>query len=94
VAGRGSQPAKLGATVVRPTGENEPRCDPQPVPFRERTRSILWTRKDLFTLERQDTRSVPSLRDRILSHSLHPAICITLNDRLARPSHALVDERP
>ncbi len=71
LAGRGNEPrdkgyagracaqtvGRLDATIVRPTRRDEADPGPHPAPIRQRIESILWTCKDLLTLERRGARS-------------------------------------
>jgi hypothetical protein len=83
--------AGLGATVVRPTRRDESGEGPHLAPIRHRIESILWTGKDLLTLERHGARTLEGIRERILQRFLCLAVCVCLNHQLGRPSRALVD---
>jgi hypothetical protein len=58
--------------------------------MRERIESILWTCKDLLTLERHGARTIEGLLARLASRLLTLAASIALNHRLGRPSRSLV----
>jgi len=83
--------AKLSATVVHPPRKDELGHGPHLAPIRQRNESIFWTCKELPTLKRHGARTMAGLRDRVLSRFLCLAACITLTQRLGRPSRALVD---
>lgn len=81
----------LGATIVRPRRKDEPGHGPHLAPIRQRIESILWTCKDLLTLERHGARTLAGIKERILQRFLCLTACITLNHQLGRPSRALID---
>jgi len=81
----------LDATIVRPARKDEPANGVHLAPIRQRVESILWTCKDILTLERHGARTLHNLRARIAQRFLALAACIALNHRLERPSRALVD---
>jgi Transposase DDE domain len=83
--------ADLDVAVARPTRADEPGRGPHLAPIRQRIESIFWTCKDLLTLERHGARTMAGLRERVLARFLCLAACIVLNQRLGRPSRALVD---
>jgi Transposase DDE domain len=83
--------AELRATVVRPKRADEPGRGPHLAPIRQRIESIFWTAKDLLRLEHHGARTIAGLRGRILARFLCLAASNRLNDRLGRPSRALVD---
>jgi hypothetical protein len=83
---------ELGATIIRPRRKDEdPAGRPHLAPIRQRIESIFWTMKDILTLERHGARTLPGLRERLLTRFLTLAACVTLNHQLGRPSRALVD---
>jgi hypothetical protein len=83
--------SKLDATIVRPRRRDECGQGPQLAPIRQRIESIIWTAKDILTLERHGARTLPGLRERILQRFCCLAACVMLNHQLRRPSRALVD---
>jgi hypothetical protein len=83
--------SKLDATIVRPRRRDEPGQGPHLAPIRQRIESIIWTAKDILTLERHGARTLPGLRERILQRFCCLAACVMLNHQLCRPSRALVD---
>lgn len=83
--------SKLDATIVRPRRRDEPGQGPHLAPIRQRIESIIWTTKDILTLERHGARTLPGLRERILQRFCCLAACVMLNHQLCRPSRALVD---
>jgi hypothetical protein len=83
--------SELDATILRPHRKDEPGRGPHLAPIRQRIKSIFWTCKDILTLERHGTRTLPGLRERILQRVLCLATAITLNHQLGRPSRALVN---
>jgi hypothetical protein len=83
--------AALGATVVRPRGEDETEGGLHLAPLRQRIESIYWTAKDILGLERHGARTLRGLRVRIATRFLALAAAISLNHELGRPSRALVD---
>jgi Transposase DDE domain len=82
---------ELGATIIRPARKDEPGNGLHLAPIRQRIESILWTCKDILTLERHGARTLHNLRVRIAQRFLALAACVALNHRLGRPSRALVD---
>jgi hypothetical protein len=83
--------AQRDAKIVRPRRKDEPGNGPHLAPIRQRVESILWTCKDLLTLERHGARTLAGLRERILARFCCLAAAITLNHQLGRPSRALVN---
>jgi hypothetical protein len=83
--------AELEVLVVRPARADETGEGPHLAPIRQRIESIFWSLKDTLTLERHGARTLAGLRERILQRFLCLAACISLNQRLGRPSRALVD---
>jgi hypothetical protein len=83
--------AELRVLVVRPKRADEADDGPHLSQIRQRIESIFWTCKDLLTLERHGARTLAGLRERILQHFRCLAACVSLNQRLGRPSRALVD---
>ncbi len=83
--------ARFGATVVRPARKNEAEQGPQLAPIRQRIESVLFTCKDLLSLERHGARTPRNLFARIAVRLLALAACISLNHRLGRPSRAIAD---
>jgi Transposase DDE domain len=83
--------SELDATIIRPHRKDEPGRGPHLAPIRQRIESILWTCKDILTLERHGARTLAGLRERILQRLLTLAAAITLNHQLGRPSRALVN---
>ena len=83
--------AALGATVVRPRREDEPKGGLHLAPLRQRIESIYWTAKDILGLERHGARTLRGLHARIASRFLALAAAISLNHQLGRPSRAPVD---
>lgn len=83
--------SELDATIIRPRRKDEPGRGPHLAPIRQRIESILWTCKDILTLERHGARTLAGLRERILQRLLTLAAAITLNHQLGRPSRALVN---
>jgi Transposase DDE domain len=83
--------AQLGAVVLRPPRATEPRTGPHLAPIRQRIESVLWTCKDLLTLERHGARTPHNLLARIATRLLALTACISLNHQLGRPSRALAD---
>lgn len=81
----------LDATIVRPRRKDEGGQGPHLAPIRQRIESIFWTCKDILTLERHGARTLPGLRERILSRLCCLAAAIALNHQLGRPTRALVD---
>jgi hypothetical protein len=80
------------ATLVRPRRQHEAGHRPHLAPIRQRIESIVWTCKDLLTLERHGARTLAGLRERILARFCCLAAAITtLNHQLGRPSRALVN---
>jgi len=82
---------ELEATILRPARKDEPADGLHLAPIRQRIESILWTCKDILTLERHGARTLRNLRVRIAQRFLALAAGIALNHRLGRPSRALVD---
>jgi hypothetical protein len=82
---------QLGATIVRPSRQDELADGPRLGKIRQRIESIFWTCKDLLTLERHGARTLPGLRERTLARFCCLAAAITLNHQLGRPSRALVN---
>ncbi|MGH2863091.1 MAG: hypothetical protein ACRDLT_16555 [Solirubrobacteraceae bacterium] len=60
-------------------------------PIRQRVESIIWTAKDILTLERHGARTLTGLRARIIARFCCLAAAITLNHQLGRPSCELVN---
>ena len=56
----------MDATIVRPRRRDEPGRGPHPAPIRQRIESIIWTLKDVLTLERHGARTLAGLRERVL----------------------------
>ena len=83
--------AELEVLVVRPARADEAGHGPHLAPIRQRIESIFWSLKDTLTLERHGARTLAGLRERVLQRFLCLAACISLNQRLGRPSRALVD---
>jgi hypothetical protein len=81
----------LDATIVRPRRHDEPGRGPHLAPIRQRIESIIWTCKDILTLERHGARTLAGLRERILQCMVCLAAAVALNHQLVRPSRALVD---
>ncbi|MCA1698199.1 MAG: IS982 family transposase [Actinobacteria bacterium] len=92
-AGRAFAQALQGmdATIVRSTRRDEPGHGPHLAPIRQRIESIIWTCKDILTLERHGARTLKGLRERVLQRMVCLAAAITLNHQLGRPSRALVN---
>jgi hypothetical protein len=86
-----SKASDLQATIVRPRRKDEPGHGTHLAPIRQRIESIFWTCKDLLTLERHGSRTLPGLPERILQRLLTLAAAITLNHQLGRPSRQLVN---
>ena len=82
--------AGLGVLVVRPRRRDEAGRGPRLAPIRHRIESILWTCKDLFTMERHGARTLAGPRERILQRFCCLAACNSLNHGLGRPSRSLV----
>lgn len=83
--------ADLDVTVLRPRRNDEPGSGPHLAPIRQRIESVIWTCKDLLTLERHGARTLHGLRARIASRFLALAAAVTLNHQLGRPPRALAD---
>ena len=83
--------SELDATIIRPRRKDEPGRGPHLAPIRQRIESILWTCKDILTLERHGARTLAGLRERILQRLLTLAAAITLNHQLGRPSRTLIN---
>src|SRR3954469_8927866 len=81
----------LDATIVRPRRRDEPGRGPHLAPIRQRIESIIWTCKDILTLERHGARTLAGLREPVLQRMLCLAAAIALNHQLGRPSRALVN---
>jgi hypothetical protein len=81
----------LGASVLRPPRQNEPRVGPHLAPIRQRIESVFWTCKDLLTLERHGARTPRNLFARVAIRLLALAACIHLNHQLGRPSRAIAN---
>jgi hypothetical protein len=83
--------AQLGAIVLRPPRQTEPKTGPHLAPIRQRIESVFWTCKDLLSLERHGARTPRNLLARIATRLLTLAACISLNHQLGRPSRAIAD---
>ena len=83
--------ADMDATIVRPTRRDEPGRGPHLAPIRQRIESIIWTCKDILTLERHGARTLKGLRERVLQRMVCLAAAVALNHQLGRPSRALVN---
>jgi hypothetical protein len=81
--------AELGARIVRPRRKDERGRGPHLAPIRQRIESIIFTAKDILTLERHGARTLHGLRARIAARFLALAAAIALNHRLGRPPRAL-----
>jgi hypothetical protein len=57
--------AELGGLVLRPPRQTEPQNGPHLAPIRQRIESVLWTCKDLLSLERHRARTPRNLFARI-----------------------------
>src|SRR5918998_1331066 len=83
--------AQSRQTVRRSARRDEPGRGPHLAPIRQRIESIIWTLKDVLTLERHGARTLAGLRERILQRLLCLTAAIALNHQLVRPSRALVN---
>ena len=81
----------MDATIVRPRRRDEPGRGPHLAPIRQRIESIIWTLKDVLTLERHGARTLAGLRERVLQRMVCLAAAVSLNHQLGRPSRALVN---
>jgi hypothetical protein len=81
----------MDATIVRPKRRDESGHRPHLAPIRQRIESIIWTCKDILTLERHGARTLAGLRERVLQRMVCLAAAVALNHQLGRPSRALVN---
>jgi hypothetical protein len=85
-------PALRPAREITPTGpQDRPPERPHLAPIRQRIESIIWTAKDILTLERHGARTLQGLRERIIARFCCLAAAIMLNHQLGRPSRELVN---
>jgi hypothetical protein len=86
-----AQVSARDATFVRPRRRDEPGRGPHLAPIRQRIESIIWTAKDILTLERHGARTLQGLRERVLARFCCLAAAVMLNHQLGRPTRALVN---
>jgi hypothetical protein len=79
--------SELDATIVRHRRKEESGQGPHLAPIRQRIESIVWTCKDLLTLERDGTRTLDGIERCFLTRIAR----IALDSQLDWPSRALVD---
>lgn len=84
-----TQLSKLEATIIRPRRKDERGRGPNLAPTRQRIESILWTCKDILTLERHGARTLRNLRVRLATRFAALAAAVALNHHLGRPSRSL-----
>jgi len=94
-----AEPAGPTTPVLRPAREITPRAGhhnpqaerPHLAPIRQRIESIIWTAKDILTLERHGARTLKGLRERLIARFCCLAAAIALNHQLGRPSREIVN---
>jgi hypothetical protein len=94
------RPAGVTTPALRPAREITPNARdhqhsqaerPHLAPIRQRIESIIWTAKDILTLERHGARTLQGLRERIIARFCCLAAAITLNHQLGRPPREFVN---
>ena len=82
--------AELGATLLRPSRNDEPNRPTPPIgPIRQRIESIVQSLKDQLRLEHHLARTPAGLLARITARILALNTAIHLNWQLAQPTRAL-----
>jgi hypothetical protein len=82
--------AELGATLLRPSRQDEPNRPTPPIePIRQRIESIVQTLKDQLRLEHHLARTPAGLLARITARILALNTAIHLNWQLGKPTRAL-----